>query len=249
MDRRVERRAGASPIGTGGKFSEAIVWSDLCAERARLRHPLMNVLLDYGVADTGRTFEAYSVGEPVRASGRAASQLLQHAGRFMASQGVPLVRTSRTSRCARSSPVRSASALQGGPRETAANRRRGRPVVERADARAHPPATGHSREPERGARGRRAGRYDELRDCRRTRVGHSDHEAAGRADGAAGGIRSGRELGPRSPAVAARMPCRTAPVRAARRSLARRQRDARDVPGAAGRCQHEAARGAPIHPN
>ena len=51
-------------------ISEAIVWSDLCAERARLRHPLMNVLLDYGAADIGRTFEAYSVGDPIRAPGR-----------------------------------------------------------------------------------------------------------------------------------------------------------------------------------
>ena len=32
-----------------------IVWSDRCAERARLRHPLMNVLVDYGAADNGRT--------------------------------------------------------------------------------------------------------------------------------------------------------------------------------------------------
>ena len=84
------------------EISEAIVWSDLCAERARLRHPLMNVLLDYGVADIGRTFEAYSVGEPIRAPGRAASQLMQHAGRFMESRGCHFRRTSLESSCARS---------------------------------------------------------------------------------------------------------------------------------------------------
>ena len=50
----------------------------------------MNVLLDYGAADIGRTFEAYSVGDPIRVAGRAASHLLQHAGRFMASRGLPL---------------------------------------------------------------------------------------------------------------------------------------------------------------
>ena len=32
------------------QVSEEIIWNEQCAERARLRHPLMNVLVDYGVA-------------------------------------------------------------------------------------------------------------------------------------------------------------------------------------------------------
>ena len=48
--------------------SAEILWNDQCAERARLRHPLMNVLVDYGPRSRGRTFEAYSIGDPVRVS-------------------------------------------------------------------------------------------------------------------------------------------------------------------------------------
>ena len=73
-----------------GPVSEQIVWNDRCAERARLRHPLMNVLVDYGVVDNGRLFEAYRIGEPIHVSGVAAARLLQHAGRFMESRGLPL---------------------------------------------------------------------------------------------------------------------------------------------------------------
>ena len=70
--------------------SEQILWNDQCAERARMRHPLLNVLLDYGLAANGRTFEAYGIGDPVNLSGRGASALLQHAGRFLAARGLPV---------------------------------------------------------------------------------------------------------------------------------------------------------------
>ena len=78
--------------------SEEVARNDQCAERARLRHPLMNVLLDYGVAEDGRMFEAYSVGDPICLSGPGASDLLRHAGRFMESRGLPL--TARLSQVA-----------------------------------------------------------------------------------------------------------------------------------------------------
>jgi DNA-binding NtrC family response regulator/tetratricopeptide (TPR) repeat protein len=73
-----------------GCTSDEIVRNDQCAERARLRHPLMNVLLDYGIAGDGRMFEAYSIGDPICLSGQAASNLLRHAGRFLESRGLPL---------------------------------------------------------------------------------------------------------------------------------------------------------------
>ena len=73
-----------------GCVSEEIVRNDQCAERARLRHPLMNVLVDYGIAEDGRMFEAYGIGDPISLSGRAAADLLRHAGRFMESRGLPL---------------------------------------------------------------------------------------------------------------------------------------------------------------
>ena len=75
---------------------DEIVWNDQCAERTRLRHPLLNVLVDYGVADPQRRFEAYGVGAPIRASGRMAAHLLRHAARFLESHGLPLLpQTSR----------------------------------------------------------------------------------------------------------------------------------------------------------
>ena len=77
-------------FGQAGRVSEQILWNDQCAERARMRHPLLNVLLDYGLAANGRTFEAYGIGDPVTLSGRGASALLQHAGRFLAARGLPV---------------------------------------------------------------------------------------------------------------------------------------------------------------
>ena len=56
---RVMRRAGGRAIGGHGV-------GRLCAPLARLRHPLLNPLVDYGIADARRTFEAYAVGPPVR---------------------------------------------------------------------------------------------------------------------------------------------------------------------------------------
>ncbi len=55
-----------------------------------LRHPLLNVLIDYGPLSRGGTFEAYSIRDPVRVSGAAAPALLQHAGAFLQSHGLPL---------------------------------------------------------------------------------------------------------------------------------------------------------------
>ena len=86
--------ASGAPVrlcfGRAGHVSEQILWNDQCAERARMRHPLMNVLLDYGLAGNGRTFEAYAIGDPINLSGRGSSALLQHAGRFLAARGLPV---------------------------------------------------------------------------------------------------------------------------------------------------------------
>ncbi len=162
----------------------------------------------------------------------------------------PAVRERRSPRAARRRLRRSPAGLVYSNRPRACRiRRRGRPVVERAGARAHPAAAGHSRESERSARGRRPGRHDGDRDCRRARVRDSHDPAARRADGARCRVRPGLELGPHSPSVVARNARRTTPVRAARRSLARRERLARDVPGSTGNHEREAARSAPIHPN
>jgi DNA-binding NtrC family response regulator len=75
-----------------GDRSAQLAWSDRCGELARLRHPLINVLLDYGAIDGGRTFEAYHAGSPLHATGQAAALTLTHAVRFIESRGLELTR-------------------------------------------------------------------------------------------------------------------------------------------------------------
>jgi hypothetical protein len=48
-----------------GSPAHQSVWSDRCAALARLRHPLLNTLVDYGAADRHRLFEAYSISAPL----------------------------------------------------------------------------------------------------------------------------------------------------------------------------------------
>jgi DNA-binding NtrC family response regulator/tetratricopeptide (TPR) repeat protein len=94
-------RVGASSwidIATGGAVrvmvapaaegSAAFAWDDMCATLARLRHPLLNPLVDYGFADAHRTFEAYTVGPPVRIGSASGSRALAHATRFLEAHGV-----------------------------------------------------------------------------------------------------------------------------------------------------------------
>ena len=221
-----------------GHVSEEILRNEQCAERARLRHPLMNVLLDYGVVDRQRMFEAYSIGDPLASRVAAASELLQHAGRFLASRGLPLTAHASRTRVARGWRCREWLV------------RRGRRVLEREGAGAHPSAAGHARKPARGARGRQSWRDDEHRDCGRA-GGRTPHRPAARgAHRADGRARSGRERRARAAAVAAGPPgSRAAPLHPARRAPARRAGHSRDVPRPDGHRKRAAARPAPIHPN
>ena len=86
--------ATGSPVrlhrGRAEPVSAEIFWNDRCAVRSRLRHPLLNVLVDYGPLSCGGTFEAYSIGDPVRVSSAAAPALLRHGGSFLQSHGLPL---------------------------------------------------------------------------------------------------------------------------------------------------------------
>jgi two-component system, NtrC family, response regulator AtoC len=75
-----------------GGTSEQIAWSDRCAELSRLRHPVINTLLDYGCAGSGRVFEAYSIAGPIGATGSSGSVMLTHGVRFLESRGLPLTR-------------------------------------------------------------------------------------------------------------------------------------------------------------
>jgi DNA-binding NtrC family response regulator/tetratricopeptide (TPR) repeat protein len=75
-----------------GPTSEQMAWNTRCAQLANLRHPLINPLIDYGMADAGRIFEAYAAHGPVRAGGARAESLLTHAARFLEAHQVALTR-------------------------------------------------------------------------------------------------------------------------------------------------------------
>jgi DNA-binding NtrC family response regulator/tetratricopeptide (TPR) repeat protein len=70
------------------------VWSDECAELARMRHPVLNRLVDFGLADRDRTFEAYAANPPLRVSVEDGAWMLTHAVRFLEARRVPLTATS-----------------------------------------------------------------------------------------------------------------------------------------------------------
>jgi DNA-binding NtrC family response regulator/tetratricopeptide (TPR) repeat protein len=79
-------------LAPAGDRNAQAAWNDRCAELARLRHPMINSLVDFGMASNDRTFEAYAIRELMRSSGAAGSLMLTHAVRFIASRGIPLTR-------------------------------------------------------------------------------------------------------------------------------------------------------------
>ena len=66
-----------------------LAWDDQCARLANLRHPLLNPLVDYGIAATHR-FEAYAAGGVLALPATVATRALEHAVAFVAAAGVEL---------------------------------------------------------------------------------------------------------------------------------------------------------------
>jgi DNA-binding NtrC family response regulator len=77
-------------IERAGSLSSQIAWAERCAMLVRLRHTLLNPLIDFGVASQSTVFEAYEAGEPVAVSAKNASDLVTHLSRFLDAHGVPL---------------------------------------------------------------------------------------------------------------------------------------------------------------
>jgi DNA-binding NtrC family response regulator/tetratricopeptide (TPR) repeat protein len=100
VDRFVANGAAWIDLATGGavrirsvSFGDRhaqFAWADTCATHARLRHPMLLPLLDYGALDRSRAFEAYGVLPPLRPSGAGAHRLLTHAMQFLQTHGVDL---------------------------------------------------------------------------------------------------------------------------------------------------------------
>jgi DNA-binding NtrC family response regulator/tetratricopeptide (TPR) repeat protein len=86
--------ASGAPVrlvfSTARDASRQLVWDDQCSERARLRHPLLNPLIDYGLLGSDRLFEAYAAGDSIALPGGQAARTLRHVTRFLESRGLPL---------------------------------------------------------------------------------------------------------------------------------------------------------------
>ncbi len=68
----------------------AFDWDEQCARLARIRHPLVNPLIDYGPAPDGRRFEAYVQPERAVEGGLGAAGLLAHTTQFLRQSGVTM---------------------------------------------------------------------------------------------------------------------------------------------------------------
>jgi transcriptional regulator with AAA-type ATPase domain/tetratricopeptide (TPR) repeat protein len=85
-------RLVALRINSAGPKREQFDWSDRCAVLSRLRHPLLNPLVDFGYAAAHATFEAYAVQPPLRTSPVAGSHAATHMVRFLRAHGISLNR-------------------------------------------------------------------------------------------------------------------------------------------------------------
>jgi DNA-binding NtrC family response regulator/tetratricopeptide (TPR) repeat protein len=75
-----------------GERRQQFEWNDRCAALSRLRHPMLNVLVDYGHAAPHALFEAWSILPPLRAAAVGASYALTHLVRFLRAQAIVLDR-------------------------------------------------------------------------------------------------------------------------------------------------------------
>lgn len=78
-------------IATAGEPGAQLRWSERCAIHARLRHPFLSPLVDYGALDRERLVEAYAVLPPAHVSTIRAQRLLAHAVQFLQAHGVELM--------------------------------------------------------------------------------------------------------------------------------------------------------------
>ena len=179
-------------LAPAGSASAQMAWNGRCAQLANLRHPLINPLIDYGMAGAGRIFEAYAAYGPVRERGTRAESLLSHAACFLEAHEVALTRpladfvlrpiSIGSSGTARGTPFDSAHARPLAPLR--ARRTPDSPARHRLCNAAV--CSTHRRRARRGPAGRRVPGVD----CGGAGLGSAHVPAAGRADGTASGIRA-----------------------------------------------------------
>jgi transcriptional regulator with AAA-type ATPase domain len=67
---------------------DALEWDEQCARMANVRHPLLNPLIDYGLASNARRFEAYAIAGNAAAAGGSGERALAHVAEFLAASGI-----------------------------------------------------------------------------------------------------------------------------------------------------------------
>ena len=77
-------------VAPAGSLRTQLEWNRRCAALAGVRHPAINPLIDYGMADAQHSFEAYLPGQPIRADAGTATRLMHHVVRFLAVHDVYL---------------------------------------------------------------------------------------------------------------------------------------------------------------
>ena len=77
-------------VAPAGSLRTQLEWNSRCAALAGLRHPAISPLIDYGMADAHRTFEAYLACDAIRTDPWTGARLMNHAVRFLAAHDVYL---------------------------------------------------------------------------------------------------------------------------------------------------------------
>ena len=75
-------------IHPAGPPRAQIAWAEQCAMLIRLRHSLLNPLIDFGAADRSSLFEAYAPAPPVAVPAASLAGLSAHLQRFLDAHGV-----------------------------------------------------------------------------------------------------------------------------------------------------------------
>ena len=79
-------------LDAAGSRTQQFEWNDRCAAMSRLRHPLLNPLIDYGLVACRETFEAYVVRQPLRTDALRGSHVATHLVRFLRSHAIAMTR-------------------------------------------------------------------------------------------------------------------------------------------------------------
>src|SRR4026209_2578757 len=83
-----DARAVLVAVRDAGARRSQVEWAERCAMLSLLRHPLLNPLIDFGVAGPASPLGVYAPRGRLAASSAAARTVMTHAMRFLAAHGI-----------------------------------------------------------------------------------------------------------------------------------------------------------------